>query len=143
MKPINVVGVRLSWIFIVNRARPLFPKLLFTTCATLFQFVRKMEGVLCIVKKYCWTLKVIKYQCNVTRFALYTYFAWKKPLKNLFDLNFVINGKVISLHEEINCVKGSQSFFYHCSPKHMSCVSLIQKNSHGLHFAEVYLEWVN
>ena len=42
----------------------------------------------------------------------------------MFDLNFVINGKVIYLHKEIKYVKRSESSFDDFSAKHTPCATL-------------------
>ena len=49
-------------------------------------------------------------------------YGWKR--RDLFDINFVIKGKVISLHKVIKYEKRTKSIFDDFSAKHMTCEPL-------------------
>ena len=57
-------------------------------------------------------------------FGIQTQFGLSSNYLNLFGLNFVINGKVISLHKGITYVKRNKSSINKFSTKHTPCETL-------------------
>ena len=62
----------------------------------------------------------------INRWGAVSFSIWftGKQLRDLFVLNFVIKGKVISLPKIIKYVKRSKDSFYDFSAKHMPCAPL-------------------